>query len=154
MQASGKDRIVKNTVLGIVTLLSVGLGLELGKAWDSPHRIICGTNAGNEIYCTSWEGMEHGRWERLPGELKQIVVRDGQVWGVNIHGVIFYAADFRHPQWQSLPGPRAKEISEGHGVLCYVNDGDQIWCADKNITTSPEWHKAPDGASLKFITVN
>ena len=46
-------------------------------------------------------------------------------------------------------------MTEGHGVLCHVNDKDEIWCAEKGITTpQPEWHKAPDGARLKYISVN
>ena len=128
------------------------LGAATSQAWAG--KIICGTNEANDIYCSSWQGMEHGRWEKLPGKLKQVVVRDDHLWGVGPNGEIFYADNFRSPQWVHLQG-KAKEISEGHGVLCHVNDKDEIWCADKGITTpNPEWKKAPDGARLKFISVD
>jgi hypothetical protein len=85
------------------------------------RRVVCGTNESNEIWCTNYEGMEHGKWERLPGSAKQVLVRDGQLWAVNPDGGIWYAADFRTPQWVRLDGT-AKEISEGHGLLCVVNN--------------------------------
>ncbi len=155
---------MKVAARSIIAALGVGLGLGVtmglgisgttASAFEPGERILCGTNESNEIYCSSYRGMEHGHWERLPGSLKQVIIRDSQLWGVNGNGEIFYAADFRNPVWVHLQG-RAKEISEGHGVLCHVNNYDQIWCADHGITSpQPEWHRAPDGARLKFISVN
>jgi hypothetical protein len=120
------------------------------------ERFVCGVNERDEIFCTSYRGMEHGRWEKIPGSLRQVVIRQGHLWGVNRGGEIFYSDDFRagDTHWIRLEG-RAKEISEGHGVLCHVNDKDQVYCADEGIDTPhPRWHRAPDGANLKFISVN
>lgn len=119
-------------------------------------RFVCGVNERDEIYCTSYRGMETGRWEKIPGSLKQVVIREGHLWGVNRNEDIFYADDFRagDTHWIHLDG-KAKEISEGHGVICIVNDADQIYCADEGINTPrPHWHRAPAGANLKFISVN
>jgi hypothetical protein len=126
------------------------------QGWGPNDHFFCGVNERDEIYCTSYMGMEHGRWERLPGNLRQVVIRDGHLWGVNRNGDIYYAEDFRADQthWVHLDG-KAKEISEGHGVICIVNDQDQIYCADQGINSPrPQWHRAPDGANLKFISVN
>jgi hypothetical protein len=120
------------------------------------ERFVCGVNERDEIFCTSYRGMENGRWERIPGSLRQVVIREGHLWGVNRNGEMFYSDDFRagDTHWIRLEG-RAKEISVGHGVLCHVNDKDQIYCADEGIYTShPRWHRAPDGANLKSISVN
>jgi hypothetical protein len=119
-------------------------------------RFVCGVNERDEIWCTSYQGLEHGRWEKIPGSLKQVVVRQGHLWGVNHNDDIYYADDFRADpgRWVHLDG-KAKEISEGHGVICIVNEQDQIYCADQGINTPrPQWHHAPDGANLKFISVN
>ena len=145
---------MKIYLVAIICLLAIGITLIWAQALDGSRRIVCGTNERDEIYCTNYDGMEHGRWQRLPGTLKQVLVRDGQLWGVKSNGEIWYAADFRNPNWIRLQG-FGKEISEGHGLLCIVNDRDEVWCADKGINTPrPEWRKAPDGARLKFITVN
>jgi Tectonin domain len=119
-------------------------------------RFVCGANERDEIWCTSYRGLETGHWEKIPGSLKQVVIREGHLWGVNRNGDIYYSDDFRagDTHWIHLDG-RAKEISEGHGVICIVNDQDQIYCADEGVTTPhPRWRRAPDGANLKFISVN
>jgi hypothetical protein len=145
---------MKQILKPLLYTLALCAAVPAAHAFEPGERILCGTNDNDEIYCASYRGMEHGRWERLPGSLKQVIVRDGQLWGVNRAGEMYYAADFRNPQWIRLQG-RAKEISEGHGVLCHVNDRDEIWCADRGITTpQPEWHRAPDGARLRFVSVN
>jgi hypothetical protein len=126
------------------------------QGWGGNDRFLCGVNERDEIWCTSYQGMEHGRWERIPGSLKQVVIHSGHLWGVNRNGDIYYADDFRGDQthWVHQDG-KAKEISEGHGVVCIVNDQDQIYCADQGINgPRPQWHRAPDGANLKFISVN
>lgn len=129
---------------------------HVGAQASGPNeRLICGTNDADEIWCTSYRGLETGRWEKIPGHLKQVVIREGHLWGVNRAGDIFYADDFRagDTHWVHLDG-RAKEISEGHGVICIVNDQDQIYCADEGINTPhPHWHRAPVGA-FKFISIN
>jgi hypothetical protein len=145
---------MKNVLNSLFVFLSLGILSSSVNAFQRSERIVCGTNEKNEIWCTSYNGMEHGKWERVPGSLKQVIVRDGQLWGVNAQDEIYYANDITNPQWVHLQG-RGKEITEGHGVLCIVNDRDEIWCADKGITTpQPEWRKAPDGARLKFVSVN
>jgi hypothetical protein len=145
---------MKNSLKSLLLLSGVGVLCSSVYAISGSDRIVCGTNDQNEIWCTTSWAMGQGRWERVRGVLKQVVVRDGQLWGVNPNGDIFYSADIKNPQWIHLQG-KAKEITEGHGVLCHVNDKDEIWCADKGITTpQPEWHKAPDGARLKYIAVN
>jgi len=140
--------------------MALAIVLTMGLLWSSVHafqstdRIICGTDEGNGIWCTSYTGMEHGSWARLPGILKQVVVRDGHMWGINTQYEIYYAADINNPKWTRIHG-KAKEITEGHGVLCTVNDTDQVWCADQGITTpDPQWHQAPNHARLGFISVN
>jgi len=139
-------------------LLALGLGLvfQAAEAIDASSKIICGTNDANQIYCTNYAGLEHGVWERIPGELKQVVVRAGQLWGVNVLGDIYFAADIRHPAWVHLNG-KAKEIAESGGLVCIVNNADEIWCADANegaATGNPGWKRAPGGARLKFISIN
>jgi len=137
-------------------LLALGLAMvsHSAEAIDGSNKIICGTNELNYIYCTTLAGLEHGLWERIPGELKQVIVRGGQLWGVNVHGDIYYAADIRHPVWVQMAG-KAKEISESGGVLCIVNDSDLIYCATEGTTTAnPNWRRAPPVGHLKFISVN
>ena len=126
------------------------------QGFGSNERFVCGVNERDEIWCTSYHGMETGHWEKVPGSLKQVVVHEGHLWGVNRNGDIYYSDDFRagDVHWVHMDG-RAKEISEGHGVICIVNDTDQIYCADEGINTAhPRWRRAPDGAKLKFISIN
>ena len=138
----------------VFLVMSVGVLGSSVYAISGTDRIVCGTNEVNEIWCTTSWALGQGRWEHVPGTLKQVIVRDGQLWGVDPGGNIYYSPDISNPQWIRQNG-NAKEISEGHGVLCHVNQADQIWCADHGITTpQPQWHKAPDGARLKFISVN
>jgi Tectonin domain len=147
-------------VLGVAALLAAVFMFPhtsvRAQGWGANDRFLCGVNERNEIWCTSYQGMEHGRWERIPGSLKQVVVRQGHLWGVNSNDDIYYADDFRSDpgRWIHQEG-KGKEIAEGHGVICIVNEQDQIWCADQGINTAhPQWHRAPDGANLKFISVN
>ena len=145
---------MKTGIAAVIGLMALGLILQRAQAIDGSQRIICGANDRNEIWCTTYQGMEHGKWERLPGSLKQVVVRGGHLWGINAAGEIYYAADFRNTNWVHLEGS-AKEISEGNGVLCVSSKTDEIWCADQGITTPhPQWKRAPDDAKLKSISIN
>jgi hypothetical protein len=145
---------MKNSLLAIIGLLGMALVIQRAQGLDFSQRIVCGTNEQNEIWCTNYVGMEHGRWERVPGSLKQVLVRDGHIWGVSPDGKIWYVPDLRSPKWMQLRG-YGKEISEGHGLLCVVNEKDEVWCADRGINTpDPNWKKAPDGARLKFVSIN
>jgi Tectonin domain len=140
-------------ISSFVVLVAGLLGLSV-HAFQGSGRIVCGTNDSNDIYCTTYEGLEHGKWEQLPGHLKQVIVRDQHLWGVNAQGDIYYAADIRNPQWIQLQG-HATEVTEGHGVLCVVNERSAVYCADKGITTpTPQWRMAPDNSRLKFVSVN
>jgi hypothetical protein len=144
---------MKNSLICLsVVLIAALFGVSV-HALQATDRVVCGTNDSNDIYCTTYNGLEHGKWEKLEGHLKQVVVRDGHVWGVNAAGEIYFAADISKPRWVRLEG-EATEITEGHGVICVVNKRSDIYCADKNITTAPVWRKAPDNASLKFVSVN
>jgi hypothetical protein len=130
----------------------------LAQSFGPNDRFVCGTNEHDEIWCTSYpRGVETGHWERIPGSLKQVVVGDGgHLWGVNRNGDIYYSDDFRSgaAHWVHLDGT-AKEVSEGHGLVCIVNDKDKIWCADEGINTAhPRWRVSPAGANLKFLSVN
>jgi hypothetical protein len=147
--------------------ITLALAILLAALFTFPHshvraqvgandRFICGTNLKYEIWCASYKGMEGGHWERIPGELKQVVIHEGHLWGVNVHGDIYYSDDFRSgaARWIHLDG-KAKEISEGHGIICIVTDKDQIYCADEGINTPhPRWHISPRGDALNFISVN
>jgi hypothetical protein len=144
---------MKTPLKPIFIVLSMAALCPAVNAFQPSDKIVCGTDEKDGIWCTSY-GKELGKWVRIPGFLKQVVVRDGQLWGVSSQGDIYYAADINNPQWVLLQG-HAKELSEGHGVLCIVDDQDQVWCADKGITTrKPEWAKATGGVTLKFVTLN
>src|ERR1700733_730731 len=138
----------KGLVAGIAFMALV-FALGRAHALDGSKRVVCGTNEANEILCTNYEGMDHGKWERLPGSMKQVIIRSGHLWGVNTKGEIYYAPYITSASWVRLSG-FAKEISAGDGLLCIVNNNDEVWCADRGITgPTPEWKKAPDGAKLK-----
>jgi Tectonin domain len=143
------------TKLLIPFLLVVGLTARSAPvdAFQPTDRIVCGTDGKDQIWCTTY-GKELGKWERIPGSLRQVIVREGQLWGVSSAGDIYYAADISNPKWVHLQG-QAKQIAVGQGVLCIVNDRNELWCADKGITTpKPDWRKASDGATLQFVSVN
>src|ERR1700676_816448 len=95
---------MRKSLKSLFLILIMGMLWSSVNAFERSEKIVCGTNEKNEIWCTSYNGIEYGKWERLPGSLKKVIVRDGQLWGVNAQGEIYYAADITSPQWVHLDG--------------------------------------------------
>lgn len=117
----------------------------------SPH-VVCGVNSAGQIWCSDNGDTSNPAWTQVNGWLSNISVNtDGSVFGVNGNGNIFYAANYKIPNWVGLPGILT-QISSSPNVVCGVNSANQIWCADTNIQSSPNWFQLPGG--LTNISVN
>ena len=47
-----------------------------------------------------------------------------------------------------------RQISSKDGKVCGVNESGDAFCADKDITSRPNWKKLPTSERLHWITVN
>ena len=90
--------------------------------------IVCGTNAGSNIYCSTYSGPSVG-WFQVPGGLMDVNVNpDGSLWGVNTGNQIWYCNDYRRCNWVNIPGG-LRSITSLNGGVCGTNSGDQIYCS-------------------------
>ena len=128
----------------------------------APLKVVCGVDMStpspnappnDNIWCAD-QNIKSGtpNWIQLPGKLINLTVnKDGSMFGVNRSGGIYYASSYKNPSWIQFSGA-LKQISSSNNVIMGVNSNDDIFYADQNITTNPNWTQV--GGKLIDVSVN
>jgi uncharacterized membrane protein YgcG len=107
---------------------------------SSSTPVIIGVNSQNIIYYATQNITTSPQWVNLPGSLSNISYSNGQVYGVDADGAIFYNPDYTKPTWTAVPGVLTQVSFDGvNNVVMGVNSAGQIFYANQNITTNPNW---------------
>jgi hypothetical protein len=118
---------------------------------------FCGVNSGKGIWCKP-DATSAENWKNLSGSLINVSVNDdGSIFGVNDGGEVLYKSNYADGGgWKTLSkgalSNGLKQISNKDGVICGVDSSNAVFCADQDITSSPNWKKLP--GSLNWISVN
>lgn len=127
------------------------------KRISSNNNVLCGVNKDNIAFCadTNIRGGASTAWTGFDSTVrfKDIAVnRDGSIYGVNPNGV--YKGTYNNPSVTKLGGTQILDkISSNSNIVCGLDSVGNLYCADQNITSNPNWTKLPD-ITLSEIIVN
>ena len=111
---------------------------------DGKSGVVVGVNSGDAIYYADQNIQNNPNWTQVPGALINVSVSNGQLYGCNRGNNIYYAANYKNAQWVQIPGSLNQVSLDGYNrVVCGVNSNQDIWCADQNITSNPNWFQVP-----------
>lgn len=111
---------------------------------DGKANVVAGVNSGDGIYFADQNIQNNPNWRQAPGALINVSVSNGQLYGCNRDNNIFYAPNYRNAEWVHVPGSLNQVSFDGYNnVVCGVNRNQDIWCADQNITSKPNWFQIP-----------
>ena len=89
----------------------------------------------------------------MPGQLTNISISNKQLYGVNRDGNIYYMAMYNSGIWVGVTGKLVQVSLDGYNnIVVGVNASQQIFYADQNIQTTPNWTLLPGG--LKYISIS
>lgn len=117
--------------------------------------IVSCVNSSAQIYYANNSIQTSPNWTMVPGGLNYVSVSNGQIFGVTSGGDIYYSCNYNNPYWEKLPGILTQISFDGYiNVVCGVNSAYEIFYADTNIQTNPNWTHYKSGALLKMISVS
>ena len=111
-------------------------------------------NDDHAAFCADTKITSNPNWTQLPGgTFTNISVNnDGSLFAISTDaGKIYYAPSFKAPKWVVIPGAMVK-ITRNGSVICGVNGGNTLYCADTNITKSPNWTAL--SGQFKNVSIN
>lgn len=131
-------------------------------AWYDPNYskinsniIVTGVNSGNGIYFADLNIQSNPNWTLIPGGLKQISISNNKMYGVNRDNYVYYCANYRNNgAWVALSGIRLIQVAlDGfNNIVVGVNSANEIFYADLNIESNPNWTQIP--GSLNNISIS
>ncbi|DAZ99891.1 TPA: hypothetical protein N0F65_008634 [Lagenidium giganteum] len=111
---------------------------------------LCGVNHNNDIFCADTSLRENPNWRQLPGKLQNLVVANGIIFGTAPDQTIWTGQAQGAPSFTKISGGLVQIAYDGE-MLCGVNAYNQVYCADNNLRTDPNWRRLtgfitnPDG---------
>ena len=88
-------------------------------------------------------------------DLIYVSISNGQIFGVNSGGDIYYSCDYKNPYWRKIPGVLSQISFDGYAnVVCGVDSSYQVFYANTNIQTNPNWTNYKSGILLKSISLS
>ena len=116
--------------------------------------IVSCVNELSNIYYADSALQTNPSWTLIPGGLSCVSVSNGQLYGVNSANNIYYASNYKNPTWVQVPGGLSQVSFDAYAnVVCGVNSSNQIFYADTNIQSNPNWTLFKSG-SLKSVCVS
>lgn len=111
---------------------------------------LCGATGTGGIFCAT-EGLDDKpNWFSVQGDAMSLAVWGDNMWIVNNAGRVFYSkVSVSIPaSWVPL-NYSLKQITTDGKQICGVTNDNDIFCADKGITSVPNWRQLP--GKLKFV---
>jgi len=110
--------------------------------------VVLGVNSGDAIYYGNQNIKSSPNWRQVPGGLIWASYSNSQIYGVNRANNIYYNPDYTSGNWRQIPGSLKQVSFDGVKMIVMgVNMNDNIYYANKNITTSPNWTQLPGSLS-------
>ena len=104
------------------------------------NMVVMGVNSSTNIYYANQNIKTSPNWTQIPGGLSNVSYSNGQAYGVNSVGNIFYNADYTSSNWIKVPGGLSQVSFDGYNMIVMgVNSSGNIYYANRNITSSPNW---------------
>jgi hypothetical protein len=130
-------------------------------AWYDPNYskiqsnfIVSGVNSGNAIYFADLNIQSNPNWTQIPGALKQISISNNKLYGANGGNDVFYCANYKsNGAWVYISGIKLIQVAlDGiNNIVVGVNSENNIFYANTNIESTPNWTQMP--GSLSNITI-
>jgi len=112
-------------------------------AKDVP-KVIIGVNILNDIWYGTKNVENSPNWAKIQGKLKWISYSNGKAYGVNSNDDIYYASNYSAGNWIQVPGKLSRVSFDGYNMIVMgVTSSDQIFYANKNIDSTPNWTQLP-----------
>ena len=106
---------------------------------SSNGTVVMGVNSADNIFYADRNIRTNPNWTQVAGGLIDVSLNpDGSAFGVNRANNIYYSPSYNSGSWTQLPGS-LKQISSNGTVVMGVNSVDDIFYADRNIRTNPNW---------------
>ena len=125
---------------------------RVGKCCEIP--VLIGVNTNKDIYYATNNFLTDPKWKNYSTEplqkLTWISYGKGQAFGVDASASggdsIWYTSDYKSGKWVKLPGGLVQiSFDASANVIMGVNRGYEIYYANQNITSNPNWTKVPGG---------
>lgn len=131
-------------------------------AWYDPNYskiqsnfVVSGVNSGNNIFFADLNIQSNPNWTQIPGGLKQISISNNKLYGANSANDVYYCANYKsNGAWVYIPGIKLIQVAlDGiNNIVVGVNSENNIFYADTNIESRPNWTQIP--GSLSNITIS
>jgi hypothetical protein len=120
----------------------------------SPNAKVCGVQDNGQVFCADKNLDSSPNWTQIKGSLTNIAISNGKIYGTNKDDDIWFANDYNYNNWwRQLPGQLIQICLDSRaGVVVGVNTANQIYYADQNIQTNPNWTNIP--GSLNNVAVS
>ena len=121
---------------------------------DAQTPVVVGVNDNDTIFYADKNIHNKPNWTQIGGALINISVSNKKLYGCNRNNDIYYAADYKNPQWIKIPGSLKQVSLDGYyNVVCGVNKNNDVYCANVNIYSKDiVWNKL--SIPEKFIWVS
>jgi hypothetical protein len=115
-------------------------------------KTLCGVDSVDDIWCATNNIRGEGptQWRQVPGKLTHVDVYGDSLWGVNRQNQIWYGSSSGKPNWVPLSGS-LKMVTSDNKQVCGVANNDDIFCADSNIRSFPNWRQIP--GKLSYVNL-
>uniref|UniRef100_A0A6C0E0Q4 Uncharacterized protein n=1 Tax=viral metagenome TaxID=1070528 RepID=A0A6C0E0Q4_9ZZZZ len=110
---------------------------------DEAKVIIIGVTSTSDIWGFGLENNQIFAIKQVPGKAINVSFSSSGLFGVNSANQILHTQLVQDPiVWTTLPGSLVQISSDGKsGIIAGVNSNDDIYVADKDIGTSPNWRQ-------------
>lgn len=115
---------------------------------------VCGVTPNNQLYCADENIDSSPNWTQTntPTQLKQVSLNQGRMYAVDNAGNIYYSSTYNNPNWNKMNGSLSQVDLNGN-VVCGTNSNNDVYCANQNIDTNPNWFNVP-GKKMKQVAID
>jgi len=113
--------------------------------------VVMGVNLQTHIVYANKDITTKPNWTQIAGGLKNISYSNEQAFGVSLANEIYYNSDYKTGNWVKVPGILKQVSFDGvNMIIMGVGINGDIYYANKDITTSPNWTKI--AGNLAYIS--
>jgi len=106
---------------------------------DFNGSVVVGVNSVGDIYYADTNINSAPNWTQLSGALTCVSVGNGQLYGVNSSGTIYYNASYKTSNWVQVSGPILVKVNFDGSEACGVDSSGNIYYSTGNVKTNPNW---------------
>ena len=113
--------------------------------------VLMGLNQSGDIYYANQNTTTNPNWTKIPGNLINISYSNKQAFGIAKDLSLYYNSDYTSGNWVKIHVGLTSISFDGYNMIIMgVNLLGDIYYANQNITTNPNWTKIP--GKLMYIS--